>query len=126
MTKSARIVVREDGRLILGRNNGLLQAGQCYDLKEYLGVIVITPVGESCVNKDGSHEYLWNRHVGTIVDDGHYIFTNEEFEIRKKKEKTLISTCKLDRGICSNQFGMDIGTGCSTTQECEYKCFNQG
>lgn len=31
------------------------------------------------------------------------------------------TTCKQDRGTCSNQFGIGIFTGCSSTANCEFK-----
>lgn len=42
------------------------------------------------------------------------------------KRKVILSaektpTCSLDRGICSNQYGLEIFTGCSSTDLCENK-----
>ena len=83
MMKIARIVVRNDGTLILGRNNGLLEPGQCYNLYESLGAIMISKVGESCINQIDTN---WNQDAGVILADGNYIFTKEEFQIRQENE----------------------------------------
>ena len=35
--------------------------------------------------------------------------------------KNRQATCNLDRGICSNQFGMGYLTGCHSTEPCKIK-----
>ena len=46
------------------------------------------------------------------------------FKVKKwqlKLTQELVNTCKLDRGICSHQYGLGCLTGCSSTQPCDNK-----
>lgn len=93
MKTLARIVIRpnDDGRgdLILGammkaQNHDLLAPGMVYEIRECMGDLTISPVGEAAIgmtNKD-THlaDHNWCQSVDNILDTsgGRFIMTKDE------------------------------------------------
>jgi hypothetical protein len=89
----ARLAVRSDGQLILGKNvQGLLKAGMIYEIVNVLGELVVREVGESCASYqdrefdagrlDPREDWIpatWGSTPNVLVHNGYYLFTTEEF-----------------------------------------------
>lgn len=47
--------------------------------------------------------------------------TDQEFETKCQKIEAHLKKCELDRGTCSNQFGLGVMTGCSSPEKCSHQ-----
>lgn len=83
----ARIAVRSDGSLILGKNfRGLLNAGHVYEITECLGELVVRDLGISAANESCPH--MWNWTANEVVQDGRHLYTNKEYIRLFRSENT--------------------------------------
>ena len=79
------------------------------------------------VDTEGGHIYGKKEEGGGWVDpslatlkDARLILTRSI----RARSKPIVITCTLDRGTCSNQYGMGYLTGCSDAGRCKYKRVN--
>ena len=100
MSEVARIVFRtedegEKAGAILGacfKNQDIFKGGDVWEIKEFLGELVLRKVGKSCVGlylKDSVGTVsCWGHEIGSVLTDGDYILTQEEMqELREKQEQ---------------------------------------
>lgn len=81
-------------------------------------VIVDTENGHIYGKKD--NESGWVDPPLTALKDARLSLTRAI----KERSKAIVITCDLDRGTCSNQYGMGYQTGCSDIGKCKHKRVN--
>lgn len=92
--KTVRIAVREDGKLILGANFGLLKPGKVYEITSPIGSddeedFLIREVGDSCVNgylsqRDDtpSPAITWGSTANSLIESGNlHLHTKQEYAL---------------------------------------------
>jgi len=82
----ARISVRTDGGMILGREFGLLEPGAIYEIRELLGMLVLMNIGTA-------DPAVWNRDIGAVAEDGLHLYTEDE-----RADRAALRTARIKDG----------------------------
>lgn len=85
MDKFCRIVARSTGDIVLGKNFGILEPGCIYEIKEFLGQLILQNIGPSVVKDAVQSEprrvqICWGHNVSRIVESGDHLYTPEEYD----------------------------------------------
>lgn len=99
--KVVRIAVREDGKLVLGVNSGLLKPGKVYEITNPIGSndecdFFIREVGESCINgylnnrgSAPSPAITWGNSADSLIELGNlHLHTKQEYALRYERNNT--------------------------------------
>lgn len=88
MKSLTRIVsLPKHDNVICGRDLGeILEKGMVYEIKEFLGEIIVKKIGKSALAKNGCPSE--NSEIQTIITHSSYLLTEDEFnEIREIRER---------------------------------------
>lgn len=91
MRKPTRIVsLPKHDNVICGRDLGeILEKGMVYEIKEFLGEIIVEKIGKSALAKNGCPSE--NSQIQMIMTQSSYLLTEEEIrEIREKEITNFI------------------------------------